>query len=163
MHASPAVLTLCPSPAVHAAASVAPVRAQLPQRAARLVAKAQAERADESALNRRTVMGAGMAMAAAAQLPQLSFPSAAMAQPVSSDWELVRPSIAHHTTRHSLVEAPWAPADACPYVCLQVDLPLDKGVVLLDIGFTDTDPLHGAWGAHSSVGAACMGMTGGWL
>jgi hypothetical protein len=26
---------------------------------------------------------------------------------------------------------------------LQVDLPVDKGVVLLDIGFTGTDPNHG--------------------
>ena len=27
--------------------------------------------------------------------------------------------------------------------CLQVDLPVEDGVVLLDIAFTDTDPKHG--------------------
>ncbi len=31
---------------------------------------------------------------------------------------------------------------ACP--SSQVKLPLDPGVVLLDIGFTETDPNHGA-------------------
>lgn len=31
--------------------------------------------------------------------------------------------------------------DLC--ACVQVDLPVDKGVVMLDIGFTGTDPNHG--------------------
>lgn len=30
-----------------------------------------------------------------------------------------------------------------PHLPVQVDLPVDKGVVLLDIGFTGTDPNHG--------------------
>lgn len=34
----------------------------------------------------------------------------------------------------------------------QVDLPVDKGVVLLDIGFTGTDPNHGAFSKHPEHG-----------
>ena len=29
------------------------------------------------------------------------------------------------------------------WLCLQIDLPVEKGVVLLDIAFTGTDPKHG--------------------
>jgi hypothetical protein len=34
----------------------------------------------------------------------------------------------------------------------QVKLPVDKGVVLLDIGFTGTDPNHGAEQPHTACG-----------
>lgn len=39
---------------------------------------------------------------------------------------------------------------------LQVDLPVDKGVVLLDIGFTGTDPNHGEQvGARGGSSYSC--------
>jgi hypothetical protein len=41
-----------------------------------------------------------------------------------------------------------ANASSCVYfVCAvrQVDLPVEKGVVLLDVAFTGTDPNHGEW------------------
>uniref|UniRef100_A0A7R9V5I5 Photosystem II stability/assembly factor n=1 Tax=Chlamydomonas euryale TaxID=1486919 RepID=A0A7R9V5I5_9CHLO len=66
--------------------------------------------------NRRSVLGSGAALAAAAaacELVELAGPSPAVAdQVISSDWEVV-------------------------------ELPVDKGVVLLDIGFTGSDPNHG--------------------
>ena len=62
-------------------------------------------------LRRRTLLGAGLALGAAAG---------------------VQPSLPAHANR--LLSAEWE----------VVELPIDKDVLLLDIAFTGSDPLHGA-------------------
>ncbi|MEW5306682.1 MAG: hypothetical protein WDW36_009132 [Sanguina aurantia] len=75
--------------------------------------EAQQQQAETSVqIQRRTVLGAGLAVTAATSLPLAAPPAAKANKILSADWE-------------------------------QVDLPLDKGVVLLDMAFTGTDPSHG--------------------
>lgn len=75
------------------------------------VVKAEAGQGDME-INRRSVLGAGVALATATAMP-MSLPAPVFANNVvSGDWE-------------------------------NVVLPLEKGVVLLDIGFTSSDPNHG--------------------
>lgn len=65
-------------------------------------------------LSRRQLLGGSLAMGAAANLLPLAAPGAASAA-------------------NRVLSSDWE----------QVDLPVDKGVVLLDIGFTGSDPNHG--------------------
>ncbi|KAI8470433.1 MAG: photosynthesis system II assembly factor YCF48-domain-containing protein [Monoraphidium minutum] len=77
-----------------------------------VVVRAQAA-ANADGTSRRSLLGASVALSAAAGVLPLALPGAAVANTVlSADWE-------------------------------QVDLPVDSGVVMLDIGFTGDDPNHG--------------------
>jgi hypothetical protein len=85
-------------------------------------------------------MHSGLALSAAAGLLPLAAPQPALAN-------------------NKVLSADWE----------KVDLPVDKGVVLLDIGFTGTDPNHGEQGseqlgeAAAAAAAAAMSSTLWWL
>lgn len=86
----------------------------------------------EHLVDRRQLLGAGISLAAAVQLRSAS-PAAALV--VSKEWEKV-PQVICFTLE---------PIDRpdLEFVSLQVNLPVDPGVVLLDIAFTGTDANHG--------------------
>ncbi len=104
-----------------------------------MVVRAEAQ---DAATTRRAVLGAGLAVATSLALPAVN-PSPAFAnKPVSSDWELVSwggPCLADSNSRR--LDRKASKTGGVP---LQVNLPVEQGVVLLDIGFTDDK--HGASG-----------------
>lgn len=90
---------------------------------------------EQHSLTRRTVLNAGIAAAAAAGI-QLPTPADALV--VSKEWE----KVARPLCLLLLVEA--SPVHAMTATSVsQVALPLDPGVVLLDIAFTGSNPDHG--------------------
>ncbi|GBF88779.1 photosystem II stability assembly factor chloroplastic [Raphidocelis subcapitata] len=101
------------APASGAAASKAR-KAFRPAKSCSVVVRAQNAASSGEATTRRSLLGASVALSAAAGvLPQLALPGGARANTVlSADWE-------------------------------QVKLPVDDAVVLLDIGFCGDDPNHG--------------------
>jgi hypothetical protein len=108
-----------------------------------VVVRASAEA--EPGCTRRVVLGAGALAAGATLLPSAAPRPAFANQVLSAEWEAVGPgrlSGAPATgpdlaiaAGHSFAPCSW------PFLA-QVNLPVDKGVVLLDIGFTDEK--HGA-------------------
>ena len=113
----------------------------LPSRSVSVVVKASSSSVDAAALSRRAVVGTGLAFAAAVAAP-MSLPSASQAgQVVSPDWEIVRARDPASSARFRVLLL--LLTSACP--AMQVTLPLDKGVVLLDVAFTDNDPNHGQY------------------
>ena len=116
----------------------------LPSRSVSVVVKASSSSVDAAALSRRAVVGTGIAFAAAVAAP-MSLPSASQAgQVVSPDWEIVR---ARDPASSAILRKLLLLTSAC--LAMQVTLPLDKGVVLLDVAFTDNDPNHGQYHYHS--------------
>ena len=83
-------------------------------------------------MDRRGLLGAGISLAAAVQLVSAS-PADALV--VSKEWEKVTFVPWHFSIWFSFLTSESSH--------LQVDLPVDPGVVLLDIAFTGTDANHG--------------------
>lgn len=131
--------------------------------------RAEAQSTGDAQTDRRAVLGAGLALAAATTLP-LSMPAPAKANKVlSSDWEEVsiidgdiNGSVTNplalassaHRDQHMLCAAIDQLATDEPRIgsgagvadhalMVQVKLSLDDGIVVLDIGFTGSDPNHG--------------------
>lgn len=115
-----------------------------------MVVRAEAE-AQDAATTRRAVLGAGLAVATSLALPAVN-PSPAFAnKPVSSDWELV--SWVGPAWLTATLEETGSAKRPTGGLDLQVTLPVEQGVVLLDIGFTDDK--HGTSGAESR--GVCLG------
>ena len=123
--------------------------------------------AENDGVSRRELL---LASSAAAGLSQLQLPGTAAAKVVSKDWQQVCPhllgTLVHQSmlsvlrTRPGILQAARAGGSKLnaategtgftPHrkmeCLLQVKLPLDPGVVLLDIAFTETDPNRGETG-----------------
>lgn len=114
------------------------------------------------------MLGAGLALAASSIVPA-ALPAPAFAgKVVSPDWEMVSSSRATASRSGApMLHRMQATHTArpCPAIA-QVDLPIEKGVVLLDIGFTGSDPNHGEVRSNSWAGlqraqyalASCAGV-----
>lgn len=96
-------------------------------------------------MDRRGLLGAGISLAAAVQLTSAN-PADALV--VSKEWEKVTYMLWHFSML-------WFSSLTSESSHLQVDLPVDPGVVLLDIAFTGTDANHGTWQPSSS----CQALT----
>mmetsp|Transcript_18427 Transcript_18427/g.39606 ORF Transcript_18427/g.39606 Transcript_18427/m.39606 type:complete len:407 (-) Transcript_18427:753-1973(-) len=111
-----ALHTRCPSQVASTSSSRCKAFAPArPQFRARqsVVVKAEASESNDVQLNRRTVLGASIAAAASTALP-LAAPRLAFAN-------------------NKVISSDWE----------LVNLPVEKGVVLLDLAFTESDPNHG--------------------
>lgn len=96
--------------------------------AVRCAAAPEQQQPSEAAaeLNRRSVLGGALSLAAASAVQLPALPAKAN-RVLSSEWELV-------------------------------DLPVEKGVVLLDIGFTGSDPNHGGCTTVPPLGGSHLAL-----
>ena len=102
----------------------------------------------QQSTTRRSVLGTSLALALAANSQLQSRP--AFAKVVDKEWEKV-------TSAALLGCNPLNHTDADHHVESQVKLPVDPGVVLLDIAFTDSNPDHGE---RSFVGRTAAQLPG---